>query len=136
LGLAGAPAEDLGQEGFAHPGIADDHDAGALLQKVEVEQVEDAVLGLQARFVMGEVKLVEGGSGGKPGELEATLDSTAVAGFQLQVGQALQSGGKAKILGGGLTADRLQGLSHSRQAQLAQFFFQGHGQETPFGLAR
>ena len=44
IGLAGAPADDLGQEGFAHAGIADEHDAGALVEEVEIEQAQDAVL--------------------------------------------------------------------------------------------
>ena len=31
IGLAGAPADDFGEEGFAHAGIADEHEVGALV---------------------------------------------------------------------------------------------------------
>jgi len=85
---------------------------------------------------MGEVELVEGGPRGKPGKLEATLDGAAVARFQFHIGQAFQGGGEAKIFACRLAADRHQRLSHGRQAQLAQFVFQGHGEKTPFGLSR
>jgi len=68
---------------------------------------------------MGEAELVEGGLSREAGELEAALDGTAVASFQLPIGQAFQGGREAKILGRGLGRDRLQGLSHRGQAQLA-----------------
>ena len=45
--LAGLPSEDAGEESFAHAGIADQHQIGALLQKGEIEQAQDAVLGLR-----------------------------------------------------------------------------------------
>ena len=98
VGLAGAPAEDLRQEGFPHAGITDNDHIGALLEEVQVEQVEEAVFGLLAGFVMGEVELVEGRLRGEARELEAALDRAAVAGFQFQIGQTFQGGGEAKIL--------------------------------------
>jgi hypothetical protein len=119
IGLAGAPGEDLGQEGFPHAGIADDDHAGALLEEVQIEQTEDAVFRLEARFVMREAKLVDGGLSGEAREIEAALDGAAVASFQLQIGQAFQGRREAKILGRGLGCDRLQCLSHGGQAQLA-----------------
>jgi hypothetical protein len=134
VGLAGTPAEDLRQEGFPHAGIANDDHIGALLEEVQVEQVEEAVFGLLAGFVMGEVELVEGGLSGEARELEAALDSPAVAGFQFQVGQTFQGGGEAKILRGCLPRHRLQLLGHGGQAKLAQFLGQGH-RKTPFGLS-
>ena len=47
IGLAGAPADDLGQKGFAHAGIADETHAGAVAEEVEIEQAKDAGLELQ-----------------------------------------------------------------------------------------
>jgi len=35
IGLAGAPGDDLGQEGFPSAGIADQNDAGSLGDEVE-----------------------------------------------------------------------------------------------------
>jgi len=32
-----APADDFGQEGLPHAGIADEHDAGALLEELQIE---------------------------------------------------------------------------------------------------
>jgi hypothetical protein len=84
--LASTPAEDLSQEGFPHTGVTDDHDVGALLQEVQLELAQDAVFRLLARFVMGEVELVEGRLSGKAREFEAALDGAAMASFQLQVG--------------------------------------------------
>ena len=44
---------------------------GSLLEEVQVEQAEDAVSSLLARFVVGEVELVERGLSGETGEFEA-----------------------------------------------------------------
>ena len=73
-GLAGAPADDLGQEGLAHAGIADEADVGALRDEVQIEQAQDAVFELEARLVMVELEAVDGMLGVQAGELEAALD--------------------------------------------------------------
>src|SRR6266566_6739033 len=72
--LASTPTENLSQEGFSHARIADDNHAGTLLQEVQLEQAKDAVFSLLARFVMGEVELVEGRLSRQAREFEATLD--------------------------------------------------------------
>ena len=59
VGLTGAPADDLGEVGFAHAGIADETDAGAVVQEVQIEQAKDASLELESGFVMVKVKAVD-----------------------------------------------------------------------------
>jgi hypothetical protein len=46
VGLTCAPGDDFGQVGFAYAGIADETDAGAVMQEVEIEQTKDAGLEL------------------------------------------------------------------------------------------
>jgi len=46
IGLAGPPAEDLGQIGLAGPRIPDQDHVAAFLEEVEIEQPEDAALAL------------------------------------------------------------------------------------------
>ena len=62
VGLTGAPADDLGQIGFAHSGIPNETHAGTVAQEVEIEQAKDASLELEARLVMVEVEAVERGT--------------------------------------------------------------------------
>ena len=132
ISLAGAPTEGVSQKGLAHAGIADDHDASALLEEVEIEQPEDAVPGLLPGFVMGEVELVEGRLSGKMRKFEAALDDALAASFQFEVSQPFQGRGEAKILIRRLSRHHFQVLSHGGQGQLVEFLFQGHRQ-TPFG---
>jgi hypothetical protein len=61
--LAGAPAHDLGQECFPDPGISDEDQVGAVGDKAQVEQAQDAILVLRAALVMSEVKRVDAGLG-------------------------------------------------------------------------
>ena len=135
VGLAGTPTQDLRQEGLPDARITNNDHIGALLEEVQIEQVEEAVFDLLAGFMMGELELVERRLSGKARELEPSLDGVPVAGFQFQVGQTFQSGGEAKILVGRFLGHRLQFLGHGGQAKLRQFLFQGH-RRIPFGLSR
>ncbi len=44
IGLAGAPAHDIGQEGPADTRIADEHDAVARVKERQIQQVHDPIL--------------------------------------------------------------------------------------------
>jgi len=112
VGLAGFPAEDLGQECFAHARITDEHDVGPLPQEGEIEQAQDAVLGLDAAFVMVEVKGVDGGLNLQASALEATLNRTMLARVQFHVGEPFQRGRDAEVSGCGFSDRRLQISSH------------------------
>src|ERR1700736_1776488 len=60
VGLTGPPAEDLGQEAFTHAGIADDDDIGSVIDEVQVEQMQNAILSRQSGLVVCEVEGVNG----------------------------------------------------------------------------
>lgn len=124
VGLTGAPADDLGQVGFAHTGIANETHAGAVAQKVEIEQTKDAGLELEARLVMIEVKAVDGRLALQARELEAAFDGTLVAGFELTIDEGFKSLGETEIFGGGVSQHLIQMKAHGRQVQLIQFLLQ------------
>jgi len=44
IGLAGTPADDFGQHGFAHARIANKHEVSALEQEVQIQQLENTSL--------------------------------------------------------------------------------------------
>src|SRR5580704_11451538 len=85
VGLTGAPADDLGEICFAHAGIADETDAGAVAQEVEIEQAEDASLELESGLVMVKVKAVDRGLALQAREFEATFDGALLTGFELAI---------------------------------------------------
>ena len=87
VGLTGTPADDFGQVGFAHSGIADDAHARALAHEVEIEQTQDAGFQLGARLVMVKVEAVDGRFRLQTRELEATFDRTLVAILELAIHQ-------------------------------------------------
>ena len=89
IGLAGFPSEDAGQEGFPHAGIADQYEVGTLAKEAEIEQTQDAILGLHTALVMVEVERVDTGLRLQVRTLEAAFDGTALARFQFQIGQQL-----------------------------------------------
>ena len=57
--LAGLPADDLGQEGLAHAGIADEDCAGSFLEEVKVQESQDAGLQFRSALVVFEVEAVD-----------------------------------------------------------------------------
>ena len=124
ISLTGAPADDLGQVGFAYAGIADEAHAGAVVQEVEIEQAKDASLELEARLVMVKVEAVDGRLTLQAGELEATFDRALVAGFEFAIDERFQGLGKAEVFGGGVSQHLIQMEAHGRQIQLLQFLLQ------------
>ena len=124
ISLTGAPADDLGQVGFAHAGIANETHAGAVAQEVEIEQAKDASLELEARLVMVKVEAVDGRLALQAGEFEAAFDGTLVAGFELTIDEGFKSLGKTEIFSGGVSQDLIQMKAHRRQIQLLEFLLQ------------
>jgi hypothetical protein len=59
IGLAGAPGDQFRQECFADAGISDEHDVGSFGKEREIEQAQEPGFGLQAAFVVLEVKGVD-----------------------------------------------------------------------------
>jgi hypothetical protein len=53
------PADDFRQEGFAGARIADQHDVGAVVQKVEIQEAEDARFILLPGLVMLEQERID-----------------------------------------------------------------------------
>jgi len=125
IGLTGAPANDLGEIGFAHPGVTNETDAGAVAQEVEIEQVKDASLELESGLVMVKVEAVDGRLALQAREFEATFDGALVAGFEFAIEECFQGLGEAEILGSGVSQDLIQMEAHCRQVQLIQFQLQG-----------
>ena len=88
IGLAGAPADDLGQEGFADARISDEDDSGAVGEKGEIEQAQDAIFVLQAALVMMEVEAsMEGWACKRARRKRRSM--ARVARFQFKVEQSL-----------------------------------------------
>ncbi len=87
VGLAGPPADDFREVGFAGAGIADQDDVGALVEELEVQDAEDPRLVLQTGFMMLEQERVDGVLHMQAGEAEAPLHGAAVARLQFQVGE-------------------------------------------------
>ena len=131
IGLASSPAKDLGKVGLAGPWIPDENHVGAFAQEVEIKEPENAALALHPGLVVLEVKGVDAGLSVEAGEVEATLDGTAIAGLQFEIGQAFQRGSNAKVFGRRFLERLFQLLAHHRQFQLFELLFQG-GHEIPF----
>ena len=112
------------QKCFAHAGIADQHEIGSFVEERQIEQAQDARLGLLAALVMVEVKGVDAGLRLQARAFEAAVDGALFAGFQFHVGEPLQGGRRAEILGGGFSQSRLQLAAHGGQAQLIQLLFE------------
>ena len=110
------------------------HDAGALLEELQIEQAHDAVLRLHAALVVFEVEAVDGVLGMQAGHAEASLDGAAVARVQFQIGERFQCLREAQILSRGVGDHLVELLAHRRQAELVQFQMQG-GHRIPFGIA-
>jgi len=122
--LTGAPADDPGEISFTHAGITDDADAGAVTQKVEIEQTKDAGLELESGLVMVKVEAVDGRFALQAREFEAAIDGTLVAGFEFTIDEGFKSLGKTEIFGGGVSQDLIQMKAHRRQIQLLEFLLQ------------
>jgi hypothetical protein len=129
--LTSAPSDDLGQVGFADAGIADDADAGAVAEEVEIEQAKDASLELRTRLVMVKVEAVDGRLTLQAGELEAAFDGALVTDFEFAIDERFQGLREAEILGGGISQHLLQMEAHRRQVQWFQFLLEC-GHRSPF----
>lgn len=97
VGLAGAPGDDLRQQRFADPRIADDDYVGAAAQEPKIEQLQDTRLQWVA-LVAVETEDVNGGARGQARHLETPFDGALLACAEFQLGEPFQSGGVAKIL--------------------------------------
>ena len=112
IGLAGAPADDFGEEGFAHAGIADKTHAGTFGEELQIEQSQNARLELHAALVMFEVKAVDGvlrcrRESRKRRSMERPLRASSS-----QVDERFQGFSDAKVSGRGVS-DRLIQLAGS-----------------------
>ena len=122
--LTGAPADDPGEISFTHAGITDDADAGAVTQKVEIEQTKDAGLELESGLVMVKVEAVDRRLALQAREFEAAFDGALVTGFEFAIEERFQGLREAEILGGGVSQHLIQMEAHGRQVQLIQFLLQ------------
>jgi hypothetical protein len=59
------------------------------MQKRQIKEAKNPVLGLHAALVMVEVKAIDAGLSLQVRTLEAALDGPAVTGFQFHVGEPL-----------------------------------------------
>ena len=103
------------------PGIADDDDVGALLEKLQIHQSQDAAFQLGSTLMMTELEAVDRGAGAETGETKAALDGTAVSGFQFAIGERFQGSCETEVFGGGISQNLIQLLAHRREAELIQF---------------
>lgn len=106
------------------PGFPDENEVGSLGQKFQVEQTQDTRLGLLAALVMVEMEGVDTGLDLQWRTLESALDGALITSFQFHVGEPLQSGRYAEILGGSISQSRLQLAAHRREVQLIQLLFE------------
>ena len=91
---------------------------------VRREQAQDAVFGLRAAFVVVKMECVDAGLQLKTRALEAALDGTAVARFQLQIGEQFESGRDAEISGCCVSDGRLGLAAHRFHVELLKFLFE------------
>ena len=131
IGLTGAPGDDFGEEGFAHAGVAHQHKIGSLGEELQVEQAQDARLGLLACLMVLELKGVNARLRLQSRTFIATLDGALFAGLQLQIGQPFQSGGSTEIFRGRFSQGRLHAPAHGGESQLIQFLFE-RSHQSPF----
>jgi hypothetical protein len=103
IGLAGAPGDQFRQECFANTWISDKHDVGSFGEEGEIEQAQEPGFGLQAAFVVMEVKGVDTGLGLEARESETPFNGALRASFDFHVGEPFQSGCGTEILGGGIS---------------------------------
>jgi hypothetical protein len=61
IGRASAPSDKFCQKSLAHTWIADQYKIGAFVEERQIEQTQDARLGLLAALVMEEVKGIDAG---------------------------------------------------------------------------
>ena len=111
--LAGAPADDFREKGFAYARIADKDRPGSLGDELQIEQAENAGLQVHAALVVFEVKTIDRVLGVQARELETPFDRTAVAGFQFEVYQRFQRFHDTMVPGRGVR-DRLIQLAGHR----------------------
>ena len=81
----------------------DQHEIGAFVEERQIEQTQDARLGLLAALVMEEVKGIDAGLRLQTRAFEAAVDSTLSASLQFHIGEPLQGVRRAEILRGGFS---------------------------------
>jgi len=96
------------------------------VQKLQVEQPQDAVLVLRPGLVMVKVEGVNAGLRLQARAFEAAFNGAVVAGLQFHIGKPFQRGGHAEVPGGCLRDRRLQLAAHRGQAQLVQLLGERH----------
>lgn len=133
--LAGAPTDDLSQERLANTGIADEHNAGAFVQEVQIQQAHNPILRFHAALVVFEVEAIDGVLGMQPRQAEAAFDGAAVASIQFDIGERFQGLGETQVLTRRVGYYLIELPAHRRQAELIQFQMQG-AHKIPFGTAR
>lgn len=121
VSLTGTPADDLGEIGFAHAGIANETHAGAVAQEVEIEQAKDASFELESGLVMVKVEAVDGRLALQAREFEATFDGALLTGLEFAIDERFQGLGEAEVFGGSVSQHLIQMEAHGRQVQLIQF---------------
>jgi len=131
IGLTSTPRQDFREEGFPNTGIANDDNAGAVADKVEIHKAKDAILHLHTTLVVIELETVDGMTDAQMGEAKATLNGTSIPGFELAIDERFQSGRQAEILSGSFTQELIQVPAHRRQCQVIEFLLE-RVHRTPF----
>ncbi len=114
----------MARKGLAHARIPDENEVGSLGQEFQVEQTQDTRLGLLPTFVVVEMESVDAGLDLQARTLESALDGALITSFQFHVGEPLQGGRYAEILGRSISQSRLQLAAHGREIQLIQLLFE------------
>src|SRR5262249_32810162 len=91
--LTSAACEDLGEECFSDARVADDNDAGAIADELQIQKAKKAVLHLQTALVMIELEAVDRVTNSKMGQSEAPLNASCIPGFQFTIDERFQGGG-------------------------------------------
>src|SRR5437773_10738192 len=67
------------------PGIADDDDVGALLEKLQIHQSQDAAFQLGSTLMMPQLAAVDRGAAAEPGDTNAAPPATPVSAFRFAI---------------------------------------------------
>jgi hypothetical protein len=121
VGIARGRGQACGQEGFARPRVAKEHDIHGGAGNVEIAEVEDARFLRLPRCVMMEVELVNGEFVGECGLTPPQGDGVVKALLAFDVSEAAERGEGIEMVLGGVLDDVVEGIGHAFEAEVNEF---------------
>jgi hypothetical protein len=121
LAWQATPSDDFRQEGLAGSRIADENDAGAFVEKIEVQKPQNTGFDFHTALMVFEVEAVDGITHVQARHTEAPFNRPAVARFQLAVRQRFDGLHQAEIFGRRVGDYLIELGAHGGEAKLIEF---------------